>query len=268
LNRLISENKEPKAVVYYRDHLNSNLIFDVETKGIQIYKIEKFYDEQAQLEDFIKKQNVDFYLSVAFQFILPKSILSLVKWPINIHTSLLPKYRGHHPIATALLNNEPIQGTTVHLMTEGVDQGEILRQDFLYITNEDNIVTIKDNLVELSYKLLTEVIEQLHSNTLSPKSQVGETCWSPKRTPSDSKLDLNTTARQMHNFIRTLVDPYPNAFGFIRNKRVQFKKSVVSNTPGKVLKRISEFEYIISTADGIIWVETDQQLTEGDIFND
>lgn len=268
LKRLLDDGLLPKGIVCYRDHLDCQILNEAKELNISVYVIQKFHSEVPEIINFIKGLNPHYFVSVAFQFILPKDILKLVQWPINIHTGAIPKYRGHHPLAAAFLNDEPYQATTVHLMAEEVDAGKILMQDFIEVLNEDDMVSVRSKLTDLSYNLLSVVISQLNAQTLYPKKQIGEVVWAPKRTPEESKISLNQTSRFIHNFIRTLVDPYPNAFGFIGNKRVQFKKSVVSNSPGKVLKRISEFEYIISTADGIIWVETDQQLTEGDIFND
>jgi methionyl-tRNA formyltransferase len=68
----------------------------------------------------------------------------------------------------------------------------------------------------------------------------------------------------LHNFVRTLVDPFPNAFAYKGDALVKIKKSVTSNTPGLILKKISNNEYIVSTLDGVLWIETDVELNEGD----
>lgn len=264
LNHLIEDGIIPKAIVCYRDHLDSDLLLKAESEGVIIKRIQKFRVEVDDVYEFIKAQNPDFYISVAFQFILPGRILNLVHWPINIHTGAIPKYRGHHPLAAAFLNDEPYQATTVHLMAEEVDAGKVLLQDFVEVNNEDNMVTVRQKLIELSYTLLKTVVHQLKNNCLYPKEQIGEVVWAPKRTPEDSKMDFNNKSRYLHNFVRTLVDPFPNAFVFKDDVRVNIKKSVSSNTPGLVLKKLSNNEYIVSTLDGIIWVETDVALNEGD----
>jgi len=269
LNRLLEDNNKPKAIIFYRNELETEILDKAKLLGVVIYQIQKFRAELNEIINFIEEQEPDFYISVAFYFILPKSILNKVKWPINVHTSELPKYRGNHPIAAAFLSDEPFQGTTIHLMTEEVDSGKILLQDHIEITNEDDMVSVRQKLIELSYNLLSVVISQLKNNTLFPKNQIGDGTLAPKRTPEDSKIDFNNKSRYLHNFIRTLVDPYPNAFTFINgdiNKTVRIKKSITSNIPGKVLKQIDAYQYIVSTNDGIIWIQTDKKLAEGEIL--
>jgi methionyl-tRNA formyltransferase len=264
LSHLISDGIIPKAIVCYRDHLDADLLNKAKSYGVSVMVIQKFRVEVDDVYEFIKNHKPDFFISVAFQFILPGKILNLVKWPINIHTGAIPKYRGHHPIAAAFLNDEPYQATTVHLMAEEVDSGKVLLQDFIKVQNEDDMVSIRQQLIELSYRLLKTVIHQLKNDCLYPKEQVGEVVWAPKRTPEDSKIDFNNKSRYLHNFIRTLVDPYPNAFGYKDGEIVKIKRSVTSNKPGVILKKIAKNEYIISTQDGILWIETDVELNEGD----
>lgn len=266
LSHLMDDGFVPKVIVCYRDHLDGDLLNRAKSLGVNVMVVQKFRVEVDDVYEFIKTQNPDFFISVAFQFILPGKILNLVKWPINIHTGAIPKYRGHHPLAAAFLNDEPYQATTVHLMAVEVDAGKVLLQDFIEVKNEDDMVSVRQGLIELSYKLLKTVIYQFKNNCLYPKEQIGEVVWAPKRTPEDSKMDFNNKSRYLHNFVRTLVDPFPNAFAFKDEVRVNIKKSVTSNTPGLVLKKLSSNEYIVSTLDGIIWVETDAELNEGDVL--
>ena len=264
LRHLIDDNFIPKAIVCYRDHLDFELLEKAKSLDVCIMIVQKFRIEIDDIYKFIKIQNPDFYLSVAFQFILPEKIINLVSWPINIHTGAIPKYRGHHPLAAAFLNDEPYQATTVHMMSETVDAGKILLQDFVKVRNEDDMISIRQKLIELSYDLIKTVIFQLNNNCLYPKEQIGEVIWAPKRTPEESKLDFNNKSRYLHNFVRTLVDPFPNAFVLKDEQVVKIKKSVTSNVPGVVLKKLSSSEFIVSTQDGILWIETDVELTEGD----
>jgi methionyl-tRNA formyltransferase len=108
------------------------------------------------------------------------------------------------------------------------------------------------------------VIKQLENGTLYPRFQIGEVIWAPQRKPEDSKIDFSKNSRYLHNFIRALADPYPNAFAFRNNERVKIKKSIVSNSSGFVLADIGNRRYIISTRDGVILIETDVDLKVGD----
>lgn len=264
LEKLLDKSRIPTAIIYYREELESDLIYKSKDLGVRVLQIEKFNTSQEKIIAFIKGLDVDTYISISFPFIISREILDLVEYPINIHTSAIPKYRGHHPISAALLNNEPYQATTVHLMVSEVDAGEILLQDFIDVQNEDTIVSIRQRLIELSLELLLKVMQQVEKGTLYPKRQIGETVWAPKRTPEDSKLDFSKPSRYLHNFIRALVDPYPNAFVLRDKQTVQIKKSIVSNKPGVVMAKINQFEYVVSSGDGVIFIETDTELSIGD----
>jgi methionyl-tRNA formyltransferase len=116
-------------------------------------------------------------------------------------------------------------------------------------------------------KLILIVINQVNNGTHYAKDQVGEIIWAPKRLPEDSRMHWTKGSRYIHNFIRSLVDPYPNAFSFTKDgKKVNMKKSFSSNTPGKVLEKISAFKYVVSTLDGVVLIETDTELNIGDIL--
>lgn len=264
LKGLLDKKHIPAAIIYYREELEDDLIERSKHLGVKVLQIQKFRSSQDKLQDFVKAVNPEMYISISFPFIISKEILDLVEYPINIHTSAIPKYRGHHPIPAALLNDEPFQATTVHFMVSEVDAGRILLQDFIEVCNEDTIVTIRQRLIELSFELLIKVIQQVEKGTLYPKKQIGETVWAPQRTPKDSKLDLSKPSRYLHNFIRALVDPYPNAFVFKGDKRIQIKKSIACNEPGLVLAKLNPKEYIISSGDGVVFIETDTELFVGD----
>lgn len=264
LEKLLDKNRIPTAIIFYREELESNLIHKSKAIGVRVLQIEKFNTSQEKIITFIKSLEVDTYISISFPFILSREILDLVEYPINIHTSAIPKYRGHHPISAALLNDEPYQATTVHLMVSEVDAGEILLQDYIDVQNEDTIVSIRQRLIELSLELLLKVMQQVEKGTLYPKKQVGKTVWAPKRTPKDSKLDFSKPSRYLHNFIRALVVPYPNAFVYRDKQTIQIKNSIVSNEPGVVMAKINQFEYVVSSGDGVIFIKTDTELSVGD----
>lgn len=264
LRGLFENNQIPLGIINYKGILDQVLIDIAKQKCVSILQIQTFRNQQKEILSFIKALKVDFYISVAFPFILSTEILNLVKYPINIHTGAIPKYRGHHPLSAAFLNDEPYQATTVHIMAEEVDAGDILLQDFIKVENEDTIISVRTKLSELSLRLVLIVIEQLRNGSLYPRSQIGEVIWAPKRNPEDSKIDFSKDSRYLHNFIRALVDPYPNAFAFRNSDSIKFKKSIVSNKPGIVLAQTGNKQYVISTGNGVVLVETDTELKVGD----
>jgi methionyl-tRNA formyltransferase len=263
LENLLGDNLIPLGIIAYQNIIDENILFLAEKKGSKILRVKAFKKEQQEIEDFISEINPKAFISVAFPFVLSVNILKLVRYPINIHTGAIPKYRGHHPISAAMLNDEPFQGTTVHFMAPEVDAGDILLQDFVEVTNEDNINTIKSKLIVKSYLLLKSVIKQLENDCLHPKKQIGEIIWAPKRTEQDSKINFNNKSRYLHNFIRALVDPYPNAFVENGSRRIKIKNSIASNTPGIVLDKTVSNKYVVSTKDGVLLLDIDTELEIG-----
>ena len=264
LRGLIESNNIPEGIIHYRDIISPGLIEEAREIGIPIFNVSYFKKQQAEIISFIKTLNADHYISVSCPFIISKEILDLVKYPLNIHPGDIPKYRGYHPLSAAFLNDELFQAITIHLMTEEVDAGDIILQDFVKVQNEDTIITIRQKLSELSLKLILTVIKQSQNGSFYSRSQIGEIIGAPKRKPEESKIDFARNSRYLHNFIRALVDPYPNAFAYSNGQCVKIKNSIVSNIPGVVLASLGNRQYVVSTGDGVILIEVDIDLK----FND
>jgi methionyl-tRNA formyltransferase len=267
LKNLINDKLNPVGIVAYRDIIDPQILNKCKKSGSKILHIESFKNSEQNIYDFILNINPNSFISSAFPFILSERIINLVNYPINIHTGALPKYRGHHPISFALLNDEKFQATTIHFMEKNVDEGRILLQDFVEVTNEDDINSIKKKLIIKSYILLKIIINQIKSDCIYPKKQFGETIWAPKRTPEDSKIEFSNSSRFLHNFIRALSFPYPNAYTELKNgTKIKIQKSISSNIPGLVLDKTINNRYVISTKDGVILIETDSNLEIGQII--
>lgn len=264
LDGLIKNNEYPEGIVVYRDIIDNQLIRNAKSLGTRILQIDHFNQKQQDIIEFVKELNIDTFICVSFPFIISRELLDLVKYPINIHTGAIPKYRGYHPISAALLCDEPFQATTVHFMEEEVDAGRIILQDYVKVENEDDIVKIRQKLIELSLRLILIVIKQVKGNALYSRSQVGDIIWAPRRKPEDSKIDFSRGSRYLHNFIRALTDPYPNAFGYRNEDIVHIKRSIVCNSPGIVLAQVGHRKYIVSSGDGVVFIETDIDLKIND----
>lgn len=264
LQNLIQDGILPAGIVSYQQIIDASVLDLAREKQIPVLQVDRFKKSLPQIEQFVKDSGADSFVSVSFPFILPGSILRLVKTPVNIHTGAIPRYRGYHPISAALLNDEPYQGTTVHLMAEEVDAGDVLLQDFVPVKNTDTINTVKGALIQLSYRLLRKVLDQIANGTLYPKKQVGEVIWAPKRGPEDSRIDFSQPSRYLHNFIRALETPYPNAFGFVNGERIHVRSSMSGNTPGEVIACTTDGRYVVATGDGVVIIETDRTLKIGD----
>jgi methionyl-tRNA formyltransferase len=203
--------------------------------------------ERARNETFIlelRTLSPDLILVAAFGQILPRSILELpTHGCLNVHTSLLPKYRGAGPIQWAILNDEPETGVTIMKMDEGLDTGDILSQEKTPIYPEDTAATLHDRLAELGAGLLVRTIPGYVSGAIQPHPQPEEgVSYAPKIKKEEGQIDWNLPARTIWNRVRGLV-PWPGAFTWFSDgsKRLLLKlwRAEVLETsgpPGDVLE--------------------------------
>lgn len=176
--------------------------------------------DKVRDKDFIeelKKYEADIYCVVAYK-ILPKEIYSLPKFgTFNVHTSLLPKYRGAAPMHRAIMNGETETGITTFLLDDKVDTGSMLLQEKVSISPDENVGELHDDLMRLGAKLALETIRGLASGMLSPRPQDNSLATpAPKIFPEDCRIDFSKPAEVVHNQIRGL-SPHPASFTFLPN---------------------------------------------------
>jgi methionyl-tRNA formyltransferase len=172
--------------------------------------------ERARNDSFVETLRhlaPDLIVVAAYGQILPKPILELPRFAcLNVHTSLLPKYRGAAPIQWAILNDEVETGVTIMKMDEGLDTGDILSQQTTRITAEDNAQTLHDRLAALGAELLLKTIPDFVAGNIVPRKQPAEgATYARKITKEDGRLDWNLPARSLGNRVRGLV-PWPGAY--------------------------------------------------------
>jgi len=167
---------------------------------------EKFISELRGLQP-------DLIVVVAYGQILPQSILDLPEFGcVNVHASLLPKYRGASPIQSAILNGETETGVTIMKMDAGLDTGEILAQARTPILPGDDSQTLHDRLAQLGAELLAETIPNYAAGKISPKPQPAEGAgYAAKIKKEDGKIDWNEPAEKILNRLRAFT-PWPGAF--------------------------------------------------------
>ena len=152
----------------------------------------------------------------AFGQILPTAILNMPRHGcLNVHTSLLPKYRGAAPIQAALLNGDPETGVTIMKMDVGLDTGDILTQRAISISAQDNAQTLHDRLAQLGAELLVETIQGYVAGRIQPRPQPTEgVSHVPKITKEQGRIHWQRTATEISNQIRAFT-PWPGAFTFL-----------------------------------------------------
>jgi methionyl-tRNA formyltransferase len=213
-------------------------------------KTEAFADSMTSLAP-------DVLVVVAFGQILPESVLSIPPLgAVNVHASLLPKYRGAAPIQWAIINNESETGVTTMLMDRGCDTGNILLQQKTAITPEDTSTTLHDRLSVMGGKLLVETLDALKDECLAPECQTQSlACYAPMLKKKDGRIDWHKTSKDIDAFIRGMT-PWPGAFTFFGKKRLKIFKVAPARadrktTPGAVVKGFQE-ELRVATGDGAV----------------
>ncbi len=211
-------------------------------------------DEFAERIEAIKP---DLYVVAAFGRILPENLLAIPRiGAINVHASLLPKYRGSAPIQWAIINGEKKTGVTTMLMNKGLDTGDILLKDETMILSGDTSSILHDRLAEMGARLLIQTLRSIESDGLEPVPQDDAIAtYAPLLKKKDGCIDWKLPAESIESFIRG-VTPWPGAFTFHKDKRLKIFKAIALRTdidenPGRVINRFPG-ELIVATGKGAL----------------
>ena len=190
------------------------------------------------LIDTLRKLEADIFVVVAFR-ILPKIIFSLSKkGAINLHGSLLPKYRGAAPIQHSLLNGDKLTGVSTFLIDSNLDTGPIILQKEIPIEDQDTFNSLSKKMSEEGIGIIFESLSLVHTVDFKPVPQVEtEISHAPKISNKMFEIDWSASATQINNKVRAL--SYAGAFTFINGKRIKIFKSKVdlginSKLPGEI----------------------------------
>jgi methionyl-tRNA formyltransferase len=193
----------------------------------------------------------------AYGRILPMPILSLPpRGCVNVHGSLLPKYRGAAPVQWAVINGETETGITTMLMDEGMDTGSMLLQEKLDILPDDTAGTLAPRLAELGGRLLVETIAQLKAGTLTAQKQDdGQATMAPLLKKEDGLIDWTLSATSLANRVRGL-SPWPGAYTFLGEERwnvwkVVSIKHASTDTPGTIVA-VNKQSILVATGEGLL----------------
>ena len=186
---------------------------------IQPEKIKKNEEFQARL----RALDPDAIIVVGYGRIIPSWMLTLPRYGnINVHASLLPKYRGAAPIQWAIANGEKVTGVTTMHLNEGLDTGDILLQQEMAIGDEDTSVTLAPRLAALGAELLVETLHALEDKKIVPTPQDhSQATLAPILTKEDGQIDFNRPATEIFNRLRGF-QPWPGAYTRFREKGLKF----------------------------------------------
>jgi len=180
-------------------------------RRLPVYQPERLKSPEEQA--LLAKLEPDVAVVAAYGLILPQAVLDIPRLGcINVHASLLPKYRGAAPIQRAIMEGENATGITIMQMDAGLDTGDMLAQRALGIGVDDTAASLHDQLAELGARLLVETLDGLRRGTARPIPQDdARATYASKLRKEEGELDFTRTAREVHNTIRG-VHPWPGAY--------------------------------------------------------
>jgi methionyl-tRNA formyltransferase len=214
----------------------------------------------TEFNDLIAQQKPDFLVVIAFGKILPENVLALPRFgTINVHASLLPKYRGPAPIQWAVINGDKETGVCTQLMEKELDTGDLLLSVHETIKPDDTAGDLHDRLALKGATVLIDTLKGLADKTIQPVNQDHSLAtYAPMLTKDDGLINWNQPAESLESFIRG-VTPWPGAYTFLGDKRLKIFKSrpipTETTAPtGTVLQGFPD-ELRIATAKGVLTVE-------------
>ncbi len=227
-----------------------------EEEGLTIWQPERV--NAPEFLELLRGVSPDIIIVAAYGQILRRDLLSIPpKGVINVHASLLPRFRGPDPIRSALLQGEKETGVTIMLIDEGVDTGPVLAQKKVEIEREDNYQSLTEKLGKEGGKLLVETLPRWVRGEIAPRPQEGEVSYAPILKKEKARINWEDSAFNIINQIRAF-SPYPGAYTYFRDRRIKILraslKERISAPPGTVVE-INSQGFVIATGEGGVVVE-------------
>lgn len=210
-------------------------------KGLQVIQPNRLR-ENTEIIEMIKEMNPDVICVVAYGRILPKDILDIPKYGcINVHPSLLPKYRGSAPIQWAILNGDDKTGVTTMYLDEEMDAGDIILKEEVEIGKDETSGELWDRLSKIGADLLVKTLEQIENGTAPREKQGDNFTIAPMLEKAQAKIDWdNKTAKEIKNLVRGL-NPIMGAYSQLNGKKIKFWK-VDTITTEEFIEKYQEFK--------------------------
>ena len=272
LQRIISSNHEIVGVFCQPDRPKGrgkvltpcSVKIEAEAHNLEIFQPLSLKDGDVQAE--IKSLQADVMVVVAYGQILPKAVLDIPKYGcLNIHASLLPRWRGAAPIQRAILAGDKTTGVGIMQMDEGLDTGDVLLEKSLNISDNDTAQTLHDKLANLGADAINEALNNLSTLKPTPQSSDGIT-YAQKLSKDEAWIDWSESAVKINQQIRAF-NPYPIAQTHATSNKFESKVlrilsanpigKTYNQKPGEVID-CTKGECLIATGDGALSLETVQ----------
>lgn len=231
--------------------------------GIPVFQPAKIKMPEAVSQ--LKTYEADIYVVAAFGQILSKEILEIPPLGcVNIHASLLPKYRGAAPIQWAIIDGETKSGVTIMQMNEGLDTGDMLYVKEVEITSSDTAESLSNKLIEAGAQAIVEALPLLEAGKLMPvKQDDSKSCYAKMLQKSMGRIDWNRDAEEIHRLIRGLT-PWPSAYTYINGKQLKIFQAALTERstenpaePGVILQKDKD-SVTVQTGRGTLRIESVQ----------
>lgn len=228
-------------------------------RGLMLYQPKRV--REPEFIETLRTLKPEAIVVAAYGQILPKEILTLPKYGcINIHASLLPRYRGAAPITWAIVRGEAETGNTIMQMDEGMDTGAILLQERISIDPKDTAGTLTEKLSKQGAKMITAALPMIASGKLTPQQQdESQATLAPLLKKEDGRIDWERGAQEIHDRVRGM-SPWPGAYTVLDNKIIKLIETAVENgnaEPGRLQEKDRNFLFA-GTGSGLLQLLTIQ----------
>jgi UDP-4-amino-4-deoxy-L-arabinose formyltransferase/UDP-glucuronic acid dehydrogenase (UDP-4-keto-hexauronic acid decarboxylating) len=265
LETLLARGERVVAVVTHADDPAEGDWFESVAEVARAHRLPLFTPPSPNAPDLVealRPLTPDLLLSVWYRRLLGPELLALPRIAaLNLHGSLLPKYRGRAPVNWALVNGESLTGVTLHHMTLEADAGDIVAQATLDIDPEDTALTLYRRMVKVGVDLLLDAYPAVLDGTAERRAQDhAQVTVFPRRRPEDGRVAWTWPARRIANMIRAVTHPYPGAFVGDGDQRLHlWAGSVVSDVcaaaPGIVLEIRPREGVAVATGAGVLLLQ-------------
>lgn len=233
LSVLLAHGVDVRLVVTHRDNPKENIWFESVQSLAELHAIPVITPDNPNVPEVaeqIRALQPDFFFSFYYREMLKRELLEIPKsGALNMHGSLLPKYRGRVPVNWAIIHGETETGATLHYMTEKPDNGDIVAQQAVPIMPDDTALQVFSKVTVAAEMALNDVLPALLAgNAPRLKQDLSKGGYFGGRKPEDGIIDWSQSARQIHNLVRAVAPPYPGATTRLLGKPMRILQTLVS----------------------------------------
>jgi methionyl-tRNA formyltransferase len=257
LKALIAAGIQIDLVITHQDDPNENVWFGSVAKLCEDKKIPYITPNANQLIDLvpqIQKLAPDYLFSFYYRHMIPAELLACAKIAaLNMHGSLLPKYRGRAPVNWAILHGETETGATLHVMEVKPDAGDIVGQSAVSIGPDETATEVFGKVSQAAVTVMNQVLPELVQGRIPRKpNNLAQGSYFGGRKPADGQILWNQTAQQVHNLVRAVAPPYPGAFtDWQGQRRIVARTSLKGPFPGQLDLQVPGIQVVDNQVFGV-----------------